>query len=183
MTPAILQFVPLEKRYAAAMLSWRYTKPYEIYNAAQPVTEAAVNALLRPELHYMAVMDERDEMIAFQCFGPDAQVPGGDYSEEALDLGGGLRPDLTGKGLGPHVIAASMNYAIGQFHPRIFRVTVATFNQRANKVCDRLGYKVASHFTRPSDGLGFQIMTQRAKMTVLTIPMKVNESKHGTKVT
>jgi len=154
------------------MLSWRYVPPYDIYNAAEPVSEAAINALLRPELHYMAVLNEQNEMIAFRCFGPDAQVPGGDYSDEALDLGGGLRPDLTGKGLGRHVIAAAMNYAFEQLHPLHFRTTIASFNQRAMKVCERLGYKVVSEFIRPSDGLNFEIMMQSAKKTALSIPMK-----------
>jgi RimJ/RimL family protein N-acetyltransferase len=175
MTPAILQFRPLEESHAAEMLSWRYAPPYDIYNAAEPVTETAIHALLRPELHYLAVMDERDEMIAFRCFGPDAQVPGGDYSQEALDLGGGLRSDLTGKGLGRHVIAAAMSYAFEQFHPRLFRITVASFNQRAKKVCEQLGFKVITQFIRPSDGLSFQIIMQKARKPALSIPMKVTE--------
>ena len=178
MTPATLQFVPFERRHAFEMLSWRYPAPYEIYNAAEPVNEAAIHALLQPELHYLSVLNEQDEMIAFQCYGSDAQVPGGDYTAEALDLGGGLRPDLTGNGIGRNVIAAAMNYAVRQFHPRLFRVTVAGFNQRATKVCERLGYKVANHFTRPADGLEFQIMPQPAKMIALSIPMQVNEPKH-----
>jgi hypothetical protein len=37
--------------------------------------------------------------IGFCCFGPDAQLRGGDYHEPALDVGLGLRPDLVGKGL------------------------------------------------------------------------------------
>jgi RimJ/RimL family protein N-acetyltransferase len=171
MIPAILQFRPLEKRRALEMLSWRYAPPYNVYNSAEPITETAVDALLRPELHYIAVLDERDEMIAFRCFGPDAQVPGGDYAAQALDLGGGLRPDLTGKGIGRHVIAAAMNYAVARFHPSLFRVTVASFNLRAKKVCAHLDYKVVSEFIRPSDGLKFEIMTQNARKIDLTTPI------------
>ncbi len=111
-------------------------------------------------------------MIAFRCFGPDAQVSGGDYTAQALDLGGGLRPNLTGKGIGRYVIAAAMNYAIAQFHPHFFRVTVASFNHRAKKVCVKLGYKVLSEFIRPSDGLKFEIMTQTAQKSALTIPIE-----------
>jgi RimJ/RimL family protein N-acetyltransferase len=154
------------------MLSWQYEPPYGMYTL-EPVDEAtAIRELLRPELHYVAVLDEHDDMIAFRCFGPDAQVPGGIYGEEALDLGGGLRPDLTGKGLGWHVIAASMNYAMGRFAPRLFRTTVASFNQRAKKVCERLGYQVARSFNRPSDGMSFDILLKEACTVELLIPMK-----------
>jgi hypothetical protein len=88
MFPAMLQFRLFEAPHAAAMLSWRYPAPYEIYNAPEGNIEAATRNLVRPELHYLAVLNEHDEMIAYRCFGPDAQVPGGDYSEEALDLAG-----------------------------------------------------------------------------------------------
>jgi RimJ/RimL family protein N-acetyltransferase len=88
-----------------------------------------------------------------------------------LDLGGGLRPDLTGKGLGQHVIAAAMNYGFQRFTPGFFRTKVASFNLRARKTCERLGYRLVRTFTRLSDGLPFEIMMQEARMTVLTIPV------------
>ena len=175
MHPAILQFVPFERVHAAAMLSWKYASPYEIYNAPEPWSEETVAQLLQPDLHYVAVLDERDEMIAFRCFGSDAQVLGGDYREEALDLGGGIRPDLTGQGLGKHVISAAMRYAVERFHSPLFRTTVATFNARARKTCERLGYRVVSSFARPTDGLQFAIMLQDARVPDLSIPMVVKK--------
>jgi len=66
----------------------------------QPRTTSPISAWMekqsRHSLHYVAVLDARDEMIAFRCFGPEARVLGGAYFEDALDMGGGLRPDLTG---------------------------------------------------------------------------------------
>lgn len=170
------------------MLSWRYPAPYEIYNWSGADEEAAVEHLLGAELHYMAVLDERDEMIAFRCFGPDAQVPGGDYSEEALDLGGGLQPDLTGRGLGRHVIAAAMAYAMRRFQPACFRTTVASFNLRAKKTCERMGHRVVSTFTRESDGQRFDILMQKARAPVLSNRLAewqpdftTEARRHGTK--
>lgn len=167
-----LRFCPFLEAHAEAMLSWRYAPPYGMYSIHPQDRRAAIKELLRPELHYVAVLDELDDLIAFRCFGPDAQVPGGNYVEEALDLGGGLRPDLTGKGLGRHVIAAAMNYAIGRFSPTLFRTTVASFNQRAKRVCERLGYQAARTFVRPSDGMSFNIFLKEAQMVELVIPMK-----------
>jgi RimJ/RimL family protein N-acetyltransferase len=167
-----LRFCAFREVHAEALLSWRYAAPYSMYSLQPEDHGAALKELLLPELHYVAVLDEHDNMIAFRCFGADAQVPGGAYVEEALDLGGGLRPDLTGRGLGQHVIAAAMNYAMRRFAPRMFRTTVASFNQRAGKVCERLGYQVARSFVRPSDGMSFNIFLKEAQLVELVIPMK-----------
>jgi len=169
---AELRFCPFQEVHAEALLSWRYAPPYSMYSLQPEDQHAAIKELLRPDLHYVAVLNEDDDLIAFRCFGPDAQVPGGNYEGEALDLGGGLRPDLTGKGLGQHVIAAAMNYAMGRFSPTLFRTTVASFNQRAGKVCERLGYQVARSFVRPSDCMSFNIFLKKAQMVELVIPMK-----------
>jgi [ribosomal protein S18]-alanine N-acetyltransferase len=172
MSPALLRFVRFERTYAETILSWRYPPPYDFYNAAGLPSETEITQLLQPDLHYFAVLDEDDEMIAFRCFGPDAQVPGGDYTCEALDLGGGLRPDLTGQGLGRHVISAAMSFSLQRCHPSHFRTTVAAFNIRAIRTCEHLGYRVASTFTRPTDGLRFQIFRQQARSPTLSIPLK-----------
>ena len=171
MSPALFQFCPFNEDHAREMLSWRYPPPYEIYNAPAPESRTAIEHLLQSEIPYVTVLDEHGEMIAFRCFGREAQVPDGDYSEPALDLGGGLRPDLTGKGLGRHVIAAAMNYGFLRFSPSYFRSTVASFNLRAKKTCEQLGYRLVRTFTRLSDGLPFEIMMQEARMTALTIPV------------
>ncbi|HRE79724.1 MAG TPA: GNAT family protein [Opitutaceae bacterium] len=174
MHPAILQFVQFKREHAEAVLSWKYPPPYELYSSLQPTSEESVAQLLAPELNYRAVLDENRGLIAFRCYGVDARVAGGAYEDEALDLGGGLRPDLTGQGLGKHVIAAAMAYAWDRFHPRLFRVTIATFNTRALKTYERLGYQKASCFIRPADGREFTILTKVAAVPELQIPMRVS---------
>jgi ribosomal-protein-alanine N-acetyltransferase len=130
-----LAFRPLTRADAEAIVCWRYPAPYDLYNLdARPPSEA-VDSLLDPELRYYAVLDSSGELIAFRCFGSDAQVEGGDYSVDALDMGGGLRPDLTGKGLGRIVISAAMSFGRQKFSPKRFRTTVASFNVRALRVC------------------------------------------------
>jgi RimJ/RimL family protein N-acetyltransferase len=168
-----LQFVPFARRHAEQMLSWHYPPPYDFYDPRGTVGDESIAGFLKPELHYFAVLDECGAMIAFRCFGADARVSGGDYQEDALDLGGGLRPDLTGRGLGRHVIAAAMNFAIPKFRPHAFRTTVAGFNARALKVCLGLGYRVSNEFARPSDGVGFAVLKKEAVAMALTIPAQI----------
>jgi len=158
-----LTFRALTRPDAEALLSWRYPAPYEIYNLDARASAGVVDDMLRPEHHYFAVLNEEEEIVAFHCFGIDARVAGGDYSRDALDMGGGLRPDLTGRGLGRHVIGAAMAFAIERFRPDRFRTTVALFTGRARRVCESLGYSVESAFVRPADEMKFIVLSRDAK--------------------
>ncbi|MEM8861689.1 MAG: GNAT family N-acetyltransferase [Chloroflexota bacterium] len=141
--PKQFDFRPMDRETAIKVASWRYEPPYDIYNALD--LEGTLECYLDPDYHYYSVW-HKNELIAFRCFGPDAQVPGGDYSADALDMGGGLRPDLTGKGLGAGLMKAAFEFARKKFNPPAFRATVAGFNVRAQKVCLRVGYQEAKRF-------------------------------------
>ena len=137
------QFRPIDHQTAGQIVKWQYEPPYDIYNDED--NEEAIEWYLNPDFHYYSVW-QNDELVAFRNFGVDAQVPGGDYSAEALDMGGGLRPDLTGKGLGAGLMTAAFEFAIQKFTPPAFRATVAGFNLRAQKVCLQVGYEQLQAF-------------------------------------
>ena len=54
--------------------------------APEAVAEV-VRFFIDPQNRYYQIEDERGDFAAFCCFGWDAQVPGGDYSADALDVG------------------------------------------------------------------------------------------------
>ena len=144
-------------------LSWRYEPPYDFYNHDSTQLDTLIReSYLNPAYHYFSVFDEADAFIAFRCFGEDARVPGGDYSADALDMGGGLRPDLTGHGLGPQIIRAAMDFARAEFSPRVFRATVAEFNLRAQRACEKVGYVPAQRFIATHSGVPFVIFIRDA---------------------
>ena len=138
--------------------NWRYEAPYDIYNASPDEIEEHIEVFMDPQYRYYTVWNEADELIAFRCFGEDAQVPGGDYSTPALDMGGGLRPDLTGKGLGARVMEAAFAFAQLSFAPKAFRATVAAFNTRALRVCEKVGYRPVQTFWRPQAGREYVVL-------------------------
>lgn len=144
------RFVPMTEAYAREILAWQYEPPYDFYNATPDLDEAPIVAtLLNPSYHYYAVLDVHDALIAYRCFGEDARVPNGDYRADALDMGGGLRPDLTGQGLGPQIMLAAIAFAHAMFAPRAFRTTVAAWNTRAIRACIKAGYQPMSTFQNP----------------------------------
>jgi RimJ/RimL family protein N-acetyltransferase len=68
------------------------------------------------------------------------------YDEGALDVGLGMRPDLTGHGLGLGFMQAGLRFARQTFSPPAFRLTVAAFNGRAVKVYEAAGFEVIRSF-------------------------------------
>jgi len=157
--PTKFKFETMSEKNARAALNWRYKPPYDFYNHdPEKLDELLHSAFLNPAYRYYSVLDEKDTLVAFRCFGEDAQVPGGDYSVDALDMGGGLRPDLTGFGLGPRIIWAAMEFAMSEFSPHTFRTTVAEFNLRARRACEKVGYVFSQRFVATHDGIPFVIL-------------------------
>jgi [ribosomal protein S18]-alanine N-acetyltransferase len=150
-----VQIVPMTAGYAADIVTWRYPAPYDTYD----MTGADLDFLLDPASGYYALVDE-DGLIGFRSFGADGQVPGGAYDESALDTGGGLRPELTGRGLGRTAIGTGLEFGRRQFAPPAFRVTVATFNLRARRVVQALGFRPAGQFAASTDGRSYEILVR-----------------------
>lgn len=125
---------------------WRYPEPYATYNG----DPASVPGLLDPRYNYHAVTNPDGELVGYFCFGVDATVPAGRklgvYDEDALDVGLGMRPDLTGRGLGLGFMQAGLRFARQAFSPPAFRLTVAAFNRRAVKVYEAAGFELIRSF-------------------------------------
>lgn len=152
-----ISFKPMSEEYARAIASWQYEPPYDIYGHSPLEQEQAVAYLIEEENRVFALVRD-GEVIGFRAFGEDGQVPGGRYEGEYLDTGGGLRPDLTGKGMGEEMIRKGLKFGSESYGSDRFRVTVAAFNQRALKVCERIGFREVQRFHRPNDNEEFAIL-------------------------
>jgi RimJ/RimL family protein N-acetyltransferase len=138
---------PLIPENALEIITWCYDPPYDLYD----LTPEDLTGLLLPVNRYHAVLNENSDLIGYCCYGLDAQVPGGDYSQGEpviLDIGVGLHPDFTGRGLGKDFVSAILAYAAKLYAPKIYRVTVAAFNQRSLRVFRSLGFRVTHSFIR-----------------------------------
>jgi len=151
----LVRIMPMMPAYAAEIVTWRYPPPYDCYD----MTDANPAFIASAISGFFALVDA-GELIGFRSFGADGQVPGGDYDDSALDTGGGLRPDLTGKGLGRQAIATGLEFGRREFAPPAFRVTVASFNQRALRVVRSLGFRDVASFLALTDGSSFEILVR-----------------------
>jgi ribosomal-protein-alanine N-acetyltransferase len=156
----VYRFDPMDEASARAIFQWRYGPPYEVYNLDSADLEDELQLFLDPAHAYHRITDEGGNLVAYCCFGAEAQVPGGDYGQEALDVGMGVRPDLTGQGRGLGFVGAVLDFAAGMFAPAMYRVTVAQFNQRALRVWEKAGFRPVQTFARSGDGMSFVILAR-----------------------
>lgn len=158
-----LTFAPISEDDARQIAAWIYEPPYDTYNLDTVPIETLLGSFLDPAHAYHAIRDEDGRLIAFCCFGPDARVTGGDYTAPALDVGIGLRPDLTGRGLGPSIIGSVLDYADAIMRPTLLRVTIAAFNQRSIRAFENVGFQEVARFVGgPAEREWVQLMLRKA---------------------
>jgi [ribosomal protein S18]-alanine N-acetyltransferase len=165
---------PLNRMDARQMLTWRYDPPYHIYDVVPPALSAAeleheIDFLVNPASCYFAVEEESGagsgDLLAFCCFGLDAQVPGYDYTQQdALDIGLGMHPLKIGQGRGRLFLTAILEHARRLYHPRTYRATVATFNQRSQRMFLCAGFTPVTTFvSTTTDSRPFVVLSRSAE--------------------
>jgi [ribosomal protein S18]-alanine N-acetyltransferase len=129
---------------AEAIADWRYEPPYDFYDwRADEDDLAEILDPVRRGERYFAARNTVGELIGFFAFGSAAGVVG---------VGVGLRPDLTGRGLGLSFLERGLDFARERFDPSRFRLSVAEFNERAVKVYERAGFVQTRAFQHRTNG-------------------------------
>ena len=137
--------MPLPEADARSILEWRYAPPYDWYNPP-PLSDEAVANLTDPQWQFHSIK-AGNNLVGYVSFGNDGRVTGGDYSDPAIDIGLGVAPTLTGRGLGTVVLQAILEFAQTTFQSPAARLTVARFNQRAIRLYERAGFQPTQEFT------------------------------------
>jgi RimJ/RimL family protein N-acetyltransferase len=96
--------------------------------------------------HYRAVLeDEGERLEAFWYF---------DRYGDVVEVGLGLRPELTGRGRGESFLRAQLSYAARHWRPATFRLFVTVWNERAIKLYERMGFREVGRETRRFELVG-----------------------------
>jgi len=132
----------MTKDDAIEVLNWRYPPPYEMYN--QEESEAGLAELL--DGSYQVVLDQDGCIIGFYCTGFAAQVPKGHefgvYEKDYVDIGLGMKPELTGRGFGREFF----DFVLKEIGAGSFRLTVAEFNERAIRLYEKFEFVRSDEF-------------------------------------
>lgn len=122
---------PLTPEQGEAMAGWAYPGPWAVYDVTGPVD---------PGEGFWAVVDEHDEIAGFACFGVEARVPGLGETPGVLDVGVGMRPDLTGQGRGRDFASAVLAHGWEVPGTVRLRAVVQDWNARGRALLRRLGF-------------------------------------------
>ncbi|CAG9607348.1 GNAT family N-acetyltransferase [Pseudoneobacillus rhizosphaerae] len=147
----------MTESYAKEILLWQYDSPYDFYN--NELTDESLKELMNDT--YLAVIDETKQLTGYYCTGISAIVPAGNeygaYNESMIDIGLGLKPELTGAGRGGSFLAFILqNIENANIQCLPLRLTVASFNKRAIKLYENVGFITQQSFD--SKGITFQTM-------------------------
>ena len=126
---------------------WHYGGQYGFYDMENDLED--LEEIITPKLRgdkYYQVVDDQDELVGYFCLER--------LSEEKVEVGLGLRPDLTGQGLGLNFVKGIEEFIQNNFNYRITVLSVASFNKRAIKVYQGARFKImGSKMQKSNDGV------------------------------
>ena len=128
---------PLQEADAAVLDAWRYEPPYDFYDGEEDPVQ-------NPERFFL-VRDDAGDVLGFYYFEERADV---------VEIGLGLRPDLTGRGLGLQFFEDGVSFAKQTFGDKRVVLNVAAFNERAITVYRRAGFRETGRHMRTFERWG-----------------------------
>ncbi len=149
----------MTKEYALRICDWKYRGPYSFYDMTED--EDDLNEFLSPENwnRIYAALAHKDLAGFFQYERKDG----------FFHIGLGLRPDLTGRGLGKEFVSSAIDFLIGEAQCKRsqIRLSVAAFNKRAIKTYSAVGFRVIDEYIENTNGghypfLAMQLTTERS---------------------
>ena len=134
----------MSQREALVVAAWKYEPPYSFYDWTADADDLAeLLGKQTREGKYFSAVGAAEELVGWFAFS---------HKGDCVDVGLGLRPDLTGRGLGLAYLQAGLAFATKRFTPRRFRLFVATFNERAIRVYERAGFAPLRTFDHATNG-------------------------------
>ncbi len=150
----VFSFRPMAQADAEAIALWHYPEPYSFYDWAEDPDDLA--ELLDPARRseaYVAVDDADGALIGFFSFK--------EADPRTIQVGLGLHPDFTGRGLGGTFLSAGLDHARSRFQPEGFVLSVATFNRRAIAVYERAGFAPVRVYEHATNGGVWEFVEMR----------------------
>lgn len=169
--------VPMTAAYANTILAWTYDGPYSFYDYHKSASHLLDSAKWGRSI--FAVLNEAGQLVGELTLGfldpsgewlSQAAVDAGELQDCVLWIGFGMRPDLTGRGLGLSFVQACSTFAVDfarqhcNYTGEYIGLNVYQFNQRAVKVYERAGFETYWEGSRIIDGVEF--ITQRMRKKI-----------------
>lgn len=144
------------EKYIMEVIQWKYPEPYSCYNYPDYVTLkkqnwGIVNELINKEQFRFICKDS--DLIGFFRMQPDKKY---------ILISLGIRPDLCGHGYGKSIVSFIIRNIFQESNLPI-RLNVRTFNLRAIKCYEKVGFKIISKFTQSIFGENIEFFQMEIK--------------------
>ncbi|PDY46568.1 GNAT family N-acetyltransferase [Bacillus pseudomycoides] len=136
---------------------WHYEDKYSFYDmeADQEDLVEFLDPKIRGETTF--AVSENNRLVGFFSFNK--------VDIHTVDIGLGMKPNLTGNGLGLVFIKAGLVFCEKKDQPKYITLSVATFNQRAINVYKKAGFEAVGTFIQETNGSRFEFF----KMMYVTL--------------
>lgn len=132
--------------------NWHYEEEYSFYDFEADEEDLAelLSPQKRGDKYYIG--KKGNEEVGFFCFENEG---------DSVVIGLGMKPELTGMGMGSEFLRAGMSYAISKYKPKEIKLAVATFNERAIKVYQKAGFESNGTYMQDTNGSRFEFLKMK----------------------
>lgn len=134
---------------ANAVASWRYPAPYDVYDAREdPSMGEEMRDPVRWGVSWFAADDaDSGELVGFlELVASESELHADTLVE--VEVGLGLRPDLTGRGIGAAFVEAALEFSRSRWSPYTFALDVFPWNERAIRTYEQAGFERGEVYDR-----------------------------------
>ena len=134
---------PMSQDSANQIAAWTYPAPYDFYDMVADEEDLAqlLSESTRENTYFEVIRN--GALFGFATFYP---------KKDHLEIGLGMKPDQTGQGLGVNFYQAIEDYARKNFDCQVLQLSVASFNQRALALYQKVGYERVESYQQATNG-------------------------------
>ncbi|PEB52579.1 GNAT family N-acetyltransferase [Bacillus pseudomycoides] len=130
--------------------NWHYEGKYSFYDmeADQEDLMEFLDPIIRGETIFAVC--ENNQLVGFFSFHK--------IDTYTVDIGFGMKPNMTGNGLGLAFIKEGLAFCEQKYQPKYITLSVVTFNERAIKVYKKIGFEAVGTFIQKTNGGHFEFL-------------------------
>lgn len=150
------KFVTMNEKYAYEIaFDRKYSDIYSFYDMT--ADEEDFKEFLNKDNwneEYFAVLDEENQLVGFYSFS---------FEEGIMWIGFGLKPELTGIGIGKEFVTAGINFGVENFNYKgnYIMLAVALFNKRAIKLYQNIGFIHVEEYMQKTNGGEYEFIKMK----------------------
>ncbi|WP_456274601.1 GNAT family N-acetyltransferase [Bacillus sp. AK031] len=130
---------------------WKYQDKYSFYDMTED--EEDLKEFLESDRAGYYIVKNTDEIIGYFSFEKS------DGNE--LEIGLGMKPGLTGRGMGFQFVKEGVAFALEHYPGRVLVLSVATFNERAIRVYEKAGFVPVRTFMQDTNGSTYEFLKMK----------------------